>query len=202
VAPRPSSQTRLARAQVVPGELAVGCRAIAAEYQSGSAAVTPTFPDGHQFDVRDPGGHLWTIGTFQPRVPVSGRARDCEIRPWRGDQMTAPPAYSVVAPIVLLGAILAPGRRRSKSARRAPSVVCRRRIATSGLAVAGLCSPLQDPAELRGASSRHFSGIFRPGSLGVGGSIPPSSTTIPEARRTLVASGFFVSTDAASRGAV
>ena len=36
-------------------------------------AVTPAFPQGsHQFDVRDPGGNLWTIGTFQPRIPASG----------------------------------------------------------------------------------------------------------------------------------
>jgi uncharacterized glyoxalase superfamily protein PhnB len=34
-------------------------------------ARTPAFPDGsHQFDVRDPGGNLWTVGTFQPRVSV------------------------------------------------------------------------------------------------------------------------------------
>jgi uncharacterized glyoxalase superfamily protein PhnB len=30
---------------------------------------TPAFPDGsHQFDVRDPEGNLWTVGTFQPRI--------------------------------------------------------------------------------------------------------------------------------------
>lgn len=34
-------------------------------------ATTPAFPEGsHQFDVRDPEGNLWTIGTFQPRVTV------------------------------------------------------------------------------------------------------------------------------------
>jgi len=34
-------------------------------------SVTPAFPEGsYQFDVRDPGGNLWTIGTFQPRVFV------------------------------------------------------------------------------------------------------------------------------------
>jgi uncharacterized glyoxalase superfamily protein PhnB len=34
-------------------------------------ARTPAFPDGsHQFDVRDPEGNLWTVGTFQPRIPV------------------------------------------------------------------------------------------------------------------------------------
>jgi uncharacterized glyoxalase superfamily protein PhnB len=32
-------------------------------------AKTPAFPDGsHQCDVRDPGGNLWSVGTFQPRV--------------------------------------------------------------------------------------------------------------------------------------
>jgi len=34
-------------------------------------ARTPAFPEGsHQFDVRDPGGNLWTVGTFQPRITV------------------------------------------------------------------------------------------------------------------------------------
>ncbi|MGH9867246.1 MAG: VOC family protein [Candidatus Polarisedimenticolia bacterium] len=33
-------------------------------------ARTPAFPDGsHQFDVRDPEGNLWTIGTYRPRIP-------------------------------------------------------------------------------------------------------------------------------------
>ena len=32
-------------------------------------ARTPAFPDGStQFDVRDPGGNLWTLGTFQPTI--------------------------------------------------------------------------------------------------------------------------------------
>jgi len=32
-------------------------------------ARTPAFPEGsHQFDVRDPEGNLWTIGTFRPRI--------------------------------------------------------------------------------------------------------------------------------------
>jgi uncharacterized glyoxalase superfamily protein PhnB len=36
-------------------------------------ARTPAFPDGnHQFDLRDPEGNLWTVGTFQPRFPASG----------------------------------------------------------------------------------------------------------------------------------
>jgi uncharacterized glyoxalase superfamily protein PhnB len=36
-------------------------------------SITPAFPLGsHQFDVRDPGGNLWTIGTFQPRISISG----------------------------------------------------------------------------------------------------------------------------------
>ncbi|MGH9318442.1 MAG: VOC family protein [Vicinamibacteria bacterium] len=34
-------------------------------------ARTPAFPEGsHQFDLRDPEGGLWTVGTFQPRIPV------------------------------------------------------------------------------------------------------------------------------------
>src|SRR5262249_38170916 len=32
-------------------------------------ARTPAVPDGsHQFDLRDPGGNLWTVGTFRPRI--------------------------------------------------------------------------------------------------------------------------------------
>jgi uncharacterized glyoxalase superfamily protein PhnB len=32
-------------------------------------AKTPAFPEGStQFDLRDPEGNLWTVGTFQPRV--------------------------------------------------------------------------------------------------------------------------------------
>ncbi len=32
-------------------------------------ARSPAFPEGsHQFDVRDPEGNLWTVGTFQPRL--------------------------------------------------------------------------------------------------------------------------------------
>ena len=32
-------------------------------------ARTPAFPDGStQFDVRDPEGNLWTLGTFQPVI--------------------------------------------------------------------------------------------------------------------------------------
>jgi len=35
-------------------------------------ARTPMFPEGsHQFDLRDPEGNLWTVGTFQPHVPAS-----------------------------------------------------------------------------------------------------------------------------------
>jgi uncharacterized glyoxalase superfamily protein PhnB/uncharacterized protein YciI len=34
-------------------------------------ARTPLFPGGsHQFDLRDPEGNLWTVGTFRPRVPT------------------------------------------------------------------------------------------------------------------------------------
>jgi uncharacterized glyoxalase superfamily protein PhnB len=32
-------------------------------------ARTPAFPDGStQFDLRDPEGNLWTLGTFQPTI--------------------------------------------------------------------------------------------------------------------------------------
>lgn len=32
-------------------------------------AKTPAFPEGStQFDLRDPEGNLWTVGTFQPRI--------------------------------------------------------------------------------------------------------------------------------------
>lgn len=32
-------------------------------------ARTPAFPEGStQFDLRDPEGNLWTVGTFQPRI--------------------------------------------------------------------------------------------------------------------------------------
>jgi hypothetical protein len=34
--------------------------------------TTKMFPQGsHQFDLRDPDGNLWTVGTFQPRIPAS-----------------------------------------------------------------------------------------------------------------------------------
>jgi uncharacterized glyoxalase superfamily protein PhnB len=34
-----------------------------------NVARTPAFPDGStQFDLRDPEGNLWTIGTFQPGI--------------------------------------------------------------------------------------------------------------------------------------
>ena len=32
-------------------------------------ARTPAFPEGStQFDLRDPEGNLWTVGTFQPKL--------------------------------------------------------------------------------------------------------------------------------------
>jgi uncharacterized glyoxalase superfamily protein PhnB len=34
-------------------------------------ARTPAFPDGStQFDLRDPEGNLWTVGTFQPKIAL------------------------------------------------------------------------------------------------------------------------------------
>ena len=36
-------------------------------------ARTPAFPDGStQFDLRDPEGNLWTMGTFQPKINRTG----------------------------------------------------------------------------------------------------------------------------------
>ena len=33
---------------------------------------TPAFPDGsRQFDVRDPEGNLWTVGTYRPRLDTA-----------------------------------------------------------------------------------------------------------------------------------
>jgi uncharacterized glyoxalase superfamily protein PhnB len=35
-------------------------------------AITPAFPEGsHQFDLRDPGRNLWTVGTFRPKVRLN-----------------------------------------------------------------------------------------------------------------------------------
>ena len=37
-------------------------------------SFTPAFPKGsHQFDVRDPGGNLWTVGTFQPQIHATAK---------------------------------------------------------------------------------------------------------------------------------
>jgi len=72
---------------------------------------------------------------------------------------------------------------------------CRRRIATPRVAVCRHVQPLAGPCRATWCNPASVLTVL-PGSLGIGGSIPPSSTTIPEARRTLVASGF-VSADAA-----
>jgi uncharacterized glyoxalase superfamily protein PhnB len=35
---------------------------------------TPAFPEGsRQFDVRDPEGNLWTVGTYRPRITLESR---------------------------------------------------------------------------------------------------------------------------------
>ena len=35
---------------------------------------TPAFPEGsRQFDVRDPEGNLWTVGTYRPRITPESR---------------------------------------------------------------------------------------------------------------------------------
>jgi uncharacterized glyoxalase superfamily protein PhnB len=45
------------------------CAAGADVVRALHVAQTPAFPDGStQFDVRDPEGNLWTLGTFQPKV--------------------------------------------------------------------------------------------------------------------------------------
>jgi uncharacterized glyoxalase superfamily protein PhnB len=45
------------------------CAAGADVVRAPHVAQTPAFPDGStQFDVRDPEGNLWTLGTFQPKV--------------------------------------------------------------------------------------------------------------------------------------
>jgi len=37
-------------------------------------SVTPAFPEGsRQFDVRDPEGNLWTVGTYRPRMTAEPR---------------------------------------------------------------------------------------------------------------------------------
>jgi len=45
------------------------CAAEADIVRALHVARTPAFPDGStQFDVRDPEGNLWTVGTFQPTI--------------------------------------------------------------------------------------------------------------------------------------
>jgi uncharacterized glyoxalase superfamily protein PhnB len=45
------------------------CAADADIVRALHVAHTPAFPDGStQFDVRDPEGNLWTMGTFQPTI--------------------------------------------------------------------------------------------------------------------------------------
>jgi uncharacterized glyoxalase superfamily protein PhnB len=45
------------------------CSAGADVVRAMHVARTPAFPDGStQFDLRDPEGNLWTVGTFQPRI--------------------------------------------------------------------------------------------------------------------------------------
>jgi uncharacterized glyoxalase superfamily protein PhnB/uncharacterized protein YciI len=73
-------------AEVGPASIALAvedARAVDRRYQHAVAAGaeivrpphcarTPLFPDGsQQFDVRDPEGNLWTVGTFRPRIPFS-----------------------------------------------------------------------------------------------------------------------------------
>ena len=40
----------------------------------GANSKTPAFPEGsRQFDVRDPEGNLWTVGTYRPRITLESR---------------------------------------------------------------------------------------------------------------------------------
>lgn len=40
----------------------------------GANSKTPAFPEGsRQFDVRDPEGNLWTVGTYRPRITPESR---------------------------------------------------------------------------------------------------------------------------------
>jgi uncharacterized glyoxalase superfamily protein PhnB len=50
--------------------VAAGADIVRAAYDS----KTPAFPDGsRQFDVRDPEGNLWTVGTYRPRISAETR---------------------------------------------------------------------------------------------------------------------------------
>jgi uncharacterized glyoxalase superfamily protein PhnB len=80
VSGRPPSTTRgrrvgLPRSRLPPKTVRSSTAFTSGQLRPVHDARTPTFPDGsHQFDVRDPEGNLWTVGTFQPRIPVSGGA--------------------------------------------------------------------------------------------------------------------------------
>jgi uncharacterized glyoxalase superfamily protein PhnB len=50
--------------------VATGAEIVRPAYDS----KTPAFPDGsRQFDVRDPEGNLWTVGTYRPRIAAETR---------------------------------------------------------------------------------------------------------------------------------
>jgi uncharacterized glyoxalase superfamily protein PhnB len=50
--------------------VAAGADVVRSAYDS----KTPAFPMGsRQFDVRDPEGNLWTVGTYRPRLTPEGR---------------------------------------------------------------------------------------------------------------------------------
>ncbi|HEV2692310.1 MAG TPA: hypothetical protein VG347_05385 [Verrucomicrobiae bacterium] len=56
-------------AQSVSEHYQRACGAAADIVRELHVARTPAFPEGNtQFDVRDPEGNLWTMGTFQPTV--------------------------------------------------------------------------------------------------------------------------------------
>jgi hypothetical protein len=81
VSSRPAEDNPWSRVGVASIALvAEDARAVSEHYQRACAAKadivralhvahTPAFPEGStQFDVRDPEGNLWTMGTFQPTI--------------------------------------------------------------------------------------------------------------------------------------
>jgi uncharacterized glyoxalase superfamily protein PhnB len=61
-------------AEVVDRHYATAVGAGADIVRAAYDSKTPAFPDGcRQFDVRDPEGNLWTIGTYRPRVTAESR---------------------------------------------------------------------------------------------------------------------------------
>jgi uncharacterized glyoxalase superfamily protein PhnB len=81
VSDRPSAENPWAKVGIASLALvAEDAKAVHQVYQRAKAASadivrsvhiarTPAFPEGStQFDLRDPEGNLWTVGTFQPKL--------------------------------------------------------------------------------------------------------------------------------------